>query len=127
MTDRGFFVAVAALLGLAGVAAGAFGAHALRAAPDPRAAELVRLGADYALWHALAMLAYLGLRLPSRVPLVLFAVGVALFSSSLFALALGAPRTVAYATPVGGTALLLGWGAVAVTALRAGRRAPADG
>lgn len=119
MSDR-IFVAVAALFGLAGVAAGAFGAHALQGAADPRAAELVGLGSSYALWHALAMLAYVGLRGRSRVPLVLFAVGVVLFAASLVALALGAPRAVAYATPLGGAALLLGWGAFAVAAWRGG-------
>ena len=56
-----FYVVVAAIFGLSGVARGAFAAHALEAVGDPRAVELMRTGSSYALWHALAMLAYLAL------------------------------------------------------------------
>ena len=81
-------VFLAALLGFSGVAAGAFGAHALSA--DPRAVDLLRTGGCYALWHALAMLACLALR--SAAPHRLCSAGCGLFSFSLYALALGAPR-----------------------------------
>jgi uncharacterized membrane protein YgdD (TMEM256/DUF423 family) len=114
------YVMVAALFGFSGVAAGAFAAHALEAAGDPRAVELMRIGSSYALWHALAMIGYLALWGQSRIPLVLFSFGVVLFSFSLYALALGAPSTVAYATPIGGLALLAGWVGVAVVAIRDG-------
>ena len=119
------YVVLAALFGLTGVAAGAFAAHGPPGA-DPRVLELVGTGASYSLWHALAMLAYAGLRGTSKAPLALFAVGVALFSFSLYALALGAPRAVAYATPVGGLALILGWAAVAVEAARGRLRGLSD-
>ena len=108
-------VVLAALLGFSGVAAGAFGAHALSA--DPRAVDLLRTGGSSALWHALAMLACLALRSDRALP-GLFGVGACLFSFSLYALALGAPTAVALVTPVGGTALLLGWVALAVAGLR---------
>lgn len=119
------YIAAAALFGLTGVAAGALGAHGPPGA-DPRTLEIVRTGAAYSLWHALAMLAYVGLRGRSKVPLALFAFGVALFSFSLYALAFGAPRAVAYATPVGGVALMLGWLAIAVEAMRGGFRGVTD-
>lgn len=114
-----FYVVVAALFGLTGVAAGALGAHGLPGA-DARALQLVQTGASYSLWHAVAMLAYLGLWGRSRAALGLFAFGVPLFSFSLYALAFGAPRTIAYATPVGGAALILGWLAIIVEAVRGG-------
>jgi uncharacterized membrane protein YgdD (TMEM256/DUF423 family) len=44
--------------------------------------------------------------------------GVLLFSGSLYALALGAPRVLGMVTPLGGLALILGWIAFAVAALR---------
>ena len=44
-----------------------------------------------------------------RVGTALLAVGTQLFSFRLYALALGAPRTIADATPIGGVALLAGW------------------
>ena len=113
------FVVIAAFFGLTGVAAGAFAAHSLQAG-DPRVLELVRTGSSYSLWHAVAMLAYMGLWGRSKVALVLFAFGVLLFSFGLYALAFGAPPTVAYAVPVGGAVLLLGWLAVGVEAMRDG-------
>ena len=103
-------VVLAALLGFSGVAAGAFGAHALSA--DPRAVDLLRTGGSYALWHALAMLACLALRL-GRIAPGLFGVGACLFSFSLYALAFGAPREVGMITPFGGLLFLIGWGVLA--------------
>ena len=121
---RDGWLAVAALNGLLAVAAGAFAAHGLeQAGADGRAAELARLGAQYQMWHALAML---GVRLTGggRRVCGLFLAGIVLFSGSLYGLALGAPRPVAFVTPFGGLALLLGWAALAARALglRARRR-----
>ena len=113
------WIVVAALLGLLAVAAGAFGAHGFDAAGDARGATLVETGARYQMWHALAMLACVALAPGRPLPLWLWSVGTALFSFSLYALALGAPRAVAFVTPIGGTAMLLGWAALARTALRA--------
>ena len=53
-----FWLGLAALNGLMGVAAGAFGAHA---AKDAAAKELLRTGAQYQLIHAVAALACFGL------------------------------------------------------------------
>jgi uncharacterized membrane protein YgdD (TMEM256/DUF423 family) len=47
-----------------------------------------------------------------------FAGGVLLFSGSLYAMALGAPRWLGAVTPVGGLLFLAGWSAVVVAALR---------
>lgn len=111
-----FFIVMAALFGLTGVAAGALATHAAGGA-DGRAADLLRTGSSYALWHALAMLAYLALWGRSNVPPALFTCGTLLFSFSLYGLAFGAPPTLAYATPVGGVLLLGGWLGVAIVAL----------
>lgn len=101
-------------LGLAGasaVALGAFGAHALRDVFDARSAELWHTAVSYHFWHALA----LGLAmfaLPGRarrVSAVAFGVGIVLFSGSLYALALGAPRWFGAITPLGGVAFIAGW------------------
>jgi uncharacterized membrane protein YgdD (TMEM256/DUF423 family) len=56
-----FFIVMAALFGLSGVAAGALGAHGAGVLGDPWAGELLRTGSTYAIWHALAILAYLAL------------------------------------------------------------------
>ena len=112
------WVGVAALLGFVAVAAGAFGAHGFTTSGNAHAAGLVETGARYQMWHALAILACLA---PSRRcarALWLWAVGSVLFPCSLYALALGAPRGLGLVTPVGGTALLLGWAALAWHAVR---------
>jgi uncharacterized membrane protein YgdD (TMEM256/DUF423 family) len=90
---------VAALLGFLGVALGAFGAHALKDRVDP---ELWKTAVFYQLVHAVAILAA-----PSTAKL--FGPGVLVFSGTLYALALGAPRWLGAVTPVGGLLLLAGW------------------
>lgn len=116
------WLAVAGIGGLISVAAGAFAAHA---AGDPRMAELLRTGALYGMVHAAALIATIALaqgREPRRgaaaVAGTSFAVGLVLFSGSLYALALGAPAWTGWATPFGGLALMLGWAALGTLALR---------
>jgi uncharacterized membrane protein YgdD (TMEM256/DUF423 family) len=117
MRDRAW-IGLAALFGLLAVATGAFAAHGLEARGGARAVALVETGARYQMWHALAMLGYVALGRSGRAPLWCWGIGVPLFSLSLYALAFGAPTLVGMVTPVGGTALLAGWAAMAWSALR---------
>lgn len=80
---------------------------------------------QYHLWHALGMI-LVGLAasvvpdgLWLRAAGLLLLAGIALFSGSLYALALGAPKWLGAIAPLGGTALILGWLAFTVAALRA--------
>ncbi|MCX8102538.1 MAG: DUF423 domain-containing protein [Geminicoccaceae bacterium] len=99
----------AALLGATAVAMGAFAAHGLRAAGDPRAVELVEIASRYQLAHALAALLAGALR-PARIAARLaFVAGALLFPGSLYALAFGLPRGLAMLAPVGGGLFVLGW------------------
>jgi uncharacterized membrane protein YgdD (TMEM256/DUF423 family) len=116
------WLVIAGLGGLASVAAGALAAHV---ADDPRGAELLRTGALYGMVHAAALIAVIGLaqgREPRRGAAAFagwaFALGLVLFSGSLFALALGAPPWAGRAAPLGGTLLMLGWAALATLAFR---------
>ena len=79
---------------------------------------LVETGALHQMWHALAMLGYLALGRGGPCRSGRGRSGIVLFSFSLYALAFGAPRPVAFATPVGGTAFLAGWAALAWEAFR---------
>ena len=79
---------------------------------------------QYHLWHALGLIA-VGLSaalVPPgpwlRAAGALLLAGVVLFSGSLYALALGAPKGLGVLTPLGGIALLLGWLAFALALLR---------
>ena len=81
-------------------------------------------GVQYHLWHALGMMA-VGLCaaiVPDgpwlRSAGALLLAGIVLFSGSLYALALGAPKGLGELTPVGGISLMLGWVALAVAVLR---------
>ena len=113
------WLAIAGLGGLASVVAGAFAAHL---ADDPKGAELLRTGALYGMVHAAALIATIALAQGRRGAAVVagwsFAAGIVLFSGSLFALAAGAARWLGWVTPFGGIALMLGWGALAILALR---------
>ncbi|WEN14428.1 DUF423 domain-containing protein [Rhodanobacter sp. AS-Z3] len=105
---------VAVLVGLAGASAvllGAFGAHALRDVLDARAAELWHTAVNYHVWHALALVLTIGFGRgrSARIATWAFAIGIVLFSGSLYALALGAPRWCGVITPFGGLAFVTGW------------------
>jgi uncharacterized membrane protein YgdD (TMEM256/DUF423 family) len=49
---------------------------------------------------------------------IAFLVGMALFSGSLYALALSGIEWLGAITPLGGVAFLIGWGCIAIAALR---------
>ena len=101
-----------ALLGFLAVACGAFGAHALAGRLDPEQLEWWQTASHYHLAHALA-LALVGC-VPGSARIrglagLAFLGGVLLFSGSLYAMALGAPRWFGAITPLGGLCFLLGW------------------
>jgi uncharacterized membrane protein YgdD (TMEM256/DUF423 family) len=117
----------AALFGCTGVAAGAFGAHALRGALDTDALAVFETAARYQLVHALALLgaAWIAQQWPGRLArasAIFFAAGITLFSGSLYALSLTGVRILGAITPMGGLLLLAGWVCMGLAALRPGRR-----
>jgi uncharacterized membrane protein YgdD (TMEM256/DUF423 family) len=101
---------LAALGGLMAVAFGAFGAHGVS---DPKAQEWLRTGALYAFVHSLAVYACAVLMnlgaARARLAPAFFLSGAVLFSGSLYAMALGAPRWLGMVTPVGGLLFMIGW------------------
>jgi uncharacterized membrane protein YgdD (TMEM256/DUF423 family) len=114
-------VALGALAGALGVAAGAFGAHALADAVPPERLATFRTGATYHLAHALAavlagLAAAHGLGRPARAAGWLFLAGVVLFAGSLYALVLFDLPVLGAVAPLGGVALIAGWLALAFSA-----------
>lgn len=115
--DRGFALAGSVSAFIA-VAAGAFGAHALRARLSPVLLAVYETAARYQMYHALALLAvaFAATRWPGapvRVAGWLFLAGTVLFSGSLYLLALTQARWLGGVAPVGGLLLLGGWLALA--------------
>ena len=98
------------LSGFVAVAIGAFGAHGLT---SPQAKAWVETGSSQHMAHTLALFVcvWLGTQgyTKARFAVPLFSIGILLFAGSLYALALGAPRIVAMAAPLGGLSLLSGW------------------
>ena len=108
------WMTLAAINGFLAVAVGAFAAHAVA---DPQAKELLKTGSSYGFMHTMATLAcatfiQVGARRARFAP-AFFLGGVVLFSGSLYALALGAPRWIGAITPIGGLAFLTGWAVLA--------------
>jgi uncharacterized membrane protein YgdD (TMEM256/DUF423 family) len=118
--DRKLWIRLAALSGLISVAAGAFAAHGVA---DAAPRDWLRTGANYEAIHALAVLAVAAL-FPAGArraawPPPLFLLGSLLFSGSLYAMALGAPRWLGAVTPLGGLLFMAGWAALAWAAAEA--------
>lgn len=114
----------AALAGASGVLFGAFGAHALSGQFDPASLKTFETAVEYHLVHAVLIgFSAVALKVYARPAFGLagwaFCFGILLFSFSLYALALGGPRWLAFATPVGGVCLVVGWLAIGYAALRA--------
>lgn len=125
MQDRGWWLG-AALSGALVVMAGAFGAHALEGALAPRLVAAFETGVRYQAWHTLALLAVLAWRgtaplAGQRLAMGLWAAGIALFSGSLYAMALTGARGLGMITPLGGVLMIAGWLALAAAVLRAPR------
>lgn len=115
--DRIFFM-LGSLSALIGVAAGAFGAHALRSRLSPDLLAIFETGVRYQMYHALALLAasWAVTRWPGSLTTAsgwLFVLGTLLFSGSLYALSLSGIRWLGAITPVGGVAFIAGWACLA--------------
>ncbi len=113
-----------------GVAAGAFGAHALNGRLDAYSMTVYEKAVFYHFIHALGLLIVpllprLDLLSPngaSRVAILLLA-GIVLFSGSLYALALSGVRMLGAVTPFGGVAFIAAWALLAFELARFQNRA----
>jgi uncharacterized membrane protein YgdD (TMEM256/DUF423 family) len=119
--DR-LFITLGALSGFLAVAAGAFGAHALRDRLTTAMLDVFQTGVTYQMYHALALVG-VGILLARfstdgsawlTAAGWLFVGGSVLFSGSLYALSLTGTTWLGAITPLGGLAFLAGWLAVAI-------------
>jgi len=113
------WTAAGAVWGFLGVALGAFGAHALELSAEAEAWwDTATL---YHLVHAPMVVIGGILRRQGRLssaPVACWLVGSAIFSGTLYAMAVGAPRLLGAITPIGGVGMLLGWAGLAVASAR---------
>lgn len=111
---------IGGLFGAAGVALGAFGAHALRNKLPGELQATFETGVRYHLIHAgMLVLTGLAASLPIMsqppagnwltAPGWLFAAGIVLFSGSLYLLVLTGRRWLGAITPLGGLVWIVGW------------------
>src|SRR5690606_17466346 len=104
-----------AISGAIAVAAGAFGAHALRARLDPADLAIFETAVRYQMYHALALLVVAWVVAvapdpsPARWSGWLFIAGTVIFSGSLYLLVLSDTRWLGAVTPIGGIAFIVGW------------------
>jgi uncharacterized membrane protein YgdD (TMEM256/DUF423 family) len=113
------FVVLGAVSSFIAVAAGAFGAHALRARLPADLLAVFETAARYQMYHALGVLAvaWAVTQWPTtlvRLAAWLFLAGTVLFSGSLYALALTGARWWGAVTPLGGLLFLGGWLSLAI-------------
>jgi uncharacterized membrane protein YgdD (TMEM256/DUF423 family) len=116
------FLVFVGIFGATGVAAGAYGAHALSQQLSPYLLNVFQTAVLYQLIHALALLgivALLSQSIASKALLIsasLMVVGTVLFSGSLYLLTLSAWR-VGMVTPLGGFMLISAWVTLLIAAV----------
>ncbi len=118
MNPERIFAGAGAISGFMSVAAGAFGAHALRQRLTPDLLATFETGVRYQVYHALALFAVAWAVGRWSTPQIvwagwLFIAGTVVFSGSLYALSLSGSRWLGAVTPIGGVCFLAGWLALA--------------
>lgn len=122
------FLAIAALLAGLSVALGAFASHGLKDKLTERALEIFETATRYQMYHALALMLVAVLLVQSETlgataqPWLnatgfAFIAGIIIFSGSLYALSFSGVKVLGAITPIGGVALMVGWGCLAIAAL----------
>ena len=116
------FLLIGALSGVVGVVLGAFGAHGLRGRLSPDMFAVFETAVRYQMYHALAIL-LVGLMMAPMGGWAVhtagwaFAIGIVLFSGSLYLLAITGTTAFGAITPIGGLAFLVGWGCLIIAGL----------
>ena len=118
-----WWLLIASIAGFLGVAGGAFGAHALKARISEQMLANFHTGTRYLMVHAVALLVVGVLAGRENVGDLAavgwcFTVGMVIFTGTLWIMALTGQRWLGAVTPIGGTALIIGWLAFATAAAK---------
>ncbi|MCY0888641.1 MAG: DUF423 domain-containing protein [Alicyclobacillaceae bacterium] len=115
------FILLGSVLGFFSVALGAFAAHALRRRVSAEQSAVFATGAQYEMYHALALIAIglWSLQHPSSLLTAaawFFVAGIVFFSGSLYVLVWTGMKRFGAVTPIGGLCFLVGWALLAIRA-----------
>lgn len=118
MTTERVLGGIGGVFALCSVAAGAFGAHALRSRITADLLTVFETAARYQMYHALGiLLVAVAYGRWGAAPLLWagwsFVAGTVIFSGSLYVLALTGVRWLGAITPIGGVCFLAGWALLA--------------
>lgn len=121
-----FFASLGAVFAAMSVAAGAFGAHALKSILDPPMLAVYETAARYQMYHALGLFVVAWIWRETGQALAikagwLLCAGMVLFSGSLYLVALAGIKWMGALTPLGGVSFIGGWICITLAAWRAGR------
>ena len=119
------FLSIGAISGALSVMLGAFGAHGLKDKLSEKMLGNYMTGVEYHFYHTLALLAVglLALHFQSRLLAGsgwAFAIGILIFSGSLYVMAMTGITKLGAITPIGGLAFIIGWILLAAAVLKAG-------
>ncbi len=127
MVDEGQrrrYLRLACALGGLAVVAGAFGAHGLKTRIDEAHLGIWQTAVEYHMYHAIALLAFTGGAMSirsGRLPVWAcraWIAGIAIFSGTLYLLAVTGAKWLGAITPLGGLALIAGWALAALSIAR---------
>jgi uncharacterized membrane protein YgdD (TMEM256/DUF423 family) len=122
MQDR-HFIAIGAFNMCLAIAAGAFGAHALKQILSTEMLVVWQTAANYHIAHSLGLI-LIGILLPRfhtpkiKIAGIAMIIGIFLFSGSLYLLAITGIKILGAITPLGGVAFLIAWGLLGFAALK---------
>jgi len=113
------FVSLGSALAFLGIALGAFGTHGLRDRVSAESLKIWQVGVQYHLIHAVALVlvGLLAAHEPAKSVAKagwLMVGGIAIFSGSLYLLALTDIKVLGAITPLGGLCFLAAWATLAV-------------
>lgn len=109
------FLSLSGIFGFLAVALGAMAAHKLQSKMDAHYYQIFQTGAQYQMYHALALLGVaILLKLYPESGLFIaaawcFVGGIIIFSGSLYVLSLTETKWLGAITPIGGLSFLAGW------------------
>ncbi len=113
--DLKIFLLIASAMMVLNIAIGAFGAHGLRPYLDEYGTSIYNKGVSYSFYNTLGLFAigFMSYILPNssklKIGYYFILVGILIFSFSLYILSLTKILWLGAITPLGGTAMIIGW------------------